>query len=236
MATAELARELLSRHGACVPQDVSGWDGPFDLPDPLRRFYADVGPHNIDVVGYGNSTTLPSLAHLWERQAGYRWDGLTNEPIDDWHDNWLVVADEGADPYIYDIGAGRVLFAQHGAGEWDAGEIYQDLNTMAACIATLGCVIIDSDDFVDENCDINPACRAGAMAAMPLHEAHADISIAPLDSGRTRVTWGMDYRVKYGPFGWILGQTMMKMMMGKILDGNLNGLANKVQSDRNATS
>ncbi len=43
------------------------------------------------------------------------------------------------------------------------------------------------------------------MAAMPLHEAHADISITPLDSGRTRVTWGMDYRVKYGPFGWILG-------------------------------
>ncbi len=78
--------------------------------------------------------------------------------------------------------------------------------------------------------------RLSEMAAMPLHEAHADISIAPLDSGRTRVTWGMDYRVKYGPFGWILGQTMMKMMMGKILDGNLNGLANKVQSDRNATS
>ncbi len=78
--------------------------------------------------------------------------------------------------------------------------------------------------------------RLSEMAAMPLHEAHADISIAPLDSGRTRVTWGMDYRVKYGPFGWILGQTMMKMMMGKILDGNLNGLAHKVRSDRNATS
>ena len=42
--------------------------------------------------------------------------------------------------------------------------------------------------------------------------------------------WTMDYRVKYGPFGWLLGQTMMKMMMGKILDGNLKGLANRVAS------
>jgi len=74
------------------------------------------------------------------------------------------------------------------------------------------------------------------MDAMPLHEAYAEISIEPLGSERARVTWGMDYRVKYGPFGWILGQTMMKMMMGKILDGNLNGLADKVQSDRNAAS
>ena len=47
--------------------------------------------------------------------------------------------------------------------------------------------------------------------------------------------WGMDYRVKYGPVGWLLGQSMMKMMMGKILDGNLKGLADKVKSNRTAT-
>ena len=67
---------------------------------------------------------------------------------------------------------------------------------------------------------------------MPLHEAHAEVSVEPLGSERSRVKWGMDYRVKYGPFGWLLGQTMMKMMMGKILDGNLKGLADKVQSNQ----
>ncbi len=46
----------------------------------------------------------------------------------------------------------------------------------------------------------------------------------------------MDYRVKFGPFGWLLGQTMMKLMMGKILDGNLKGLANRVRSNRPAAS
>ena len=70
---------------------------------------------------------------------------------------------------------------------------------------------------------------------MPLHEAYADLAVEPLDSVRSRVKWGMDYRMKYGPFGWLLGQTMMKLMMGKILDGNLKGLADKVRSNQTAT-
>ncbi len=65
------------------------------------------------------------------------------------------------------------------------------------------------------------------MAAMPLNEASSDIRIAA-KSGGSSVTWTFDYRVKYGPLGWLMGQTLMKMMMGKIIDGNLKGLANKV--------
>jgi len=72
--------------------------------------------------------------------------------------------------------------------------------------------------------------RLSEMSAMPLHEAYADVSVEPMDNGRSKVKWAMDYRVKFGPFGWLLGQTMMKMMMGKVLDGNLKGLADKVGS------
>ncbi len=78
--------------------------------------------------------------------------------------------------------------------------------------------------------------RLSEMNAMPLHEAYSEISIAQKDSGESLVTWDMDYRVKFGPLGWLLGQTMMKLMMGKILDGNLNGLAEKVQLNQNKTS
>jgi hypothetical protein len=64
--------------------------------------------------------------------------------------------------------------------------------------------------------------------AMPLHELHAEMFVEPLSGhgagGRSRVGQTMDFRVKYGPFGWLLGQTMMKMMMGKIMLGNLKGL------------
>ncbi len=65
------------------------------------------------------------------------------------------------------------------------------------------------------------------MAAMPLNEASSDIRIAAKGGGSS-VTWTFDYRVKYGPLGWLMGQTLMKMMMGKIIDGNLKGLADKV--------
>ena len=73
------------------------------------------------------------------------------------------------------------------------------------------------------------------MTTMPLEEAHAEVSVEPLDSGQSRVTWDMDYRVKFGPIGWLMGKTMMKMMMGKIIDGNLKGLADKVRSNQTAT-
>jgi carbon monoxide dehydrogenase subunit G len=74
------------------------------------------------------------------------------------------------------------------------------------------------------------------MESMPLHEAYSAISIEPMDKGRSMVTWDFDYRVKFGFFGWLLGQTMMKMMMSKIIDGNLKGLADKVGSNRTATA
>lgn len=74
--------------------------------------------------------------------------------------------------------------------------------------------------------------RLSEMDAMPLHEAEAELSLTPMLNGHTRVTWSFDYRVKFGPLGWLLGQTMMKLMMGKILDGNLKGLAECVQAGR----
>ncbi|MGI9400288.1 MAG: SRPBCC family protein, partial [Rhizobiaceae bacterium] len=71
------------------------------------------------------------------------------------------------------------------------------------------------------------------MAAMPLHEASSQISIAP-EGDQSKVIWSFDYRVKYGVLGWLMGQILMKMMMGKIIDGNLKGLADKVRSNQTA--
>ncbi len=71
------------------------------------------------------------------------------------------------------------------------------------------------------------------MAAMPLHEASSEVFITPVGD-RSKVTWTFDYRVKYGPLGWLMGQTMMKIMMGKIVDGNLKGLADRVHSNQTA--
>jgi len=78
--------------------------------------------------------------------------------------------------------------------------------------------------------------RMSELSAMPLNEAHAELSVEPLGEGRSRLKMAMDYRVKYGPLGWVLGQTMMKMMMGKIFNSVLKALADKVQSGATAPS
>ena len=71
--------------------------------------------------------------------------------------------------------------------------------------------------------------RSSELDSMPLHEMVAGIAVTPKGADGSTVTWTVGFRVKYGPLGWLLGQTMMKRMMGKVLDGNLQGLAAKVE-------
>ena len=70
--------------------------------------------------------------------------------------------------------------------------------------------------------------RSSELEPMPLHEMCAGSAVTPKGADGSTVTWSVGFRVKYGPLGWLLGQTMMKRMMGKVLDGNLQGLAAKV--------
>jgi len=74
------------------------------------------------------------------------------------------------------------------------------------------------------------------MGAIPMKEAFAEISIEPLPGGRTNVNWGLKFRAKYGPLGWLMGQTMMRMALGKVIMGNLVGLAEKVATPQTAVA
>jgi carbon monoxide dehydrogenase subunit G len=67
-------------------------------------------------------------------------------------------------------------------------------------------------------------------STLPMHEMHAELAVQPLASGRTKVIWSLDYRMKYGPFGWLLGQTMLKIFMGKIIKANLKALNDCVKA------
>jgi hypothetical protein len=167
MITPGRVRELLLPHGECTSQPESDWSGSIPLPDAARDFYRDVGPVGITIEGYGNPTFLPSLSTLWAHQAGYRWDGRTGEPVADWDSDWLVVADEGADPFILSISRGSILYAEHGTGAWEPDEIYPDLLTMAACMAALGTVVLEAGQALtdDESC-IRPQYRSLAISRL----------------------------------------------------------------------
>ncbi|WP_208998041.1 SRPBCC family protein [Pseudovibrio sp. FO-BEG1] len=74
--------------------------------------------------------------------------------------------------------------------------------------------------------------RMFSMDALPLKEAQAEICIKPYAGGKSQIIWYLEYRMKYGPLGWLLGQTLVKSGMGKVILGNLKGLAEKVKSPR----
>ncbi len=167
MVNADIAKRLLAMHGDIRPQSSTEWTGSFDIPPDLERFYREVGPANVTIEAHGNPYFLPSLADLWDFQAGYRWNGLSGELIEDWNDDWLVVADEGGNPFIFSRTSGLVLHAYHGEGEWNAGEMFPDLVTMAACLAQLGAIVLESgDEHMEEDFSIRPEFRELASAKM----------------------------------------------------------------------
>lgn len=167
MLTAEQVKKLLAVHGEVRPQLPEDWLGAFALPVAVKRFYREVGPVDVTIEGYGNPYFLPCLADLWQFQAGYRWKGLGGELIEDWNDDWLVIADEGGDPFIFSRSTEAILHAYHGEGEWDPSMMFPDLNTMAACLAQLGAIVLEAgESFTDEEYCIRPECRASALTRL----------------------------------------------------------------------
>lgn len=176
MASIEQVRAALASHGALAPQSAAEhWHGELALPAAIATFYEQVGPLGDwvnDRVGYagltvpttGNPFSIPALSRLWQLQAGYRWHGITGERIADWPAHWLVVADQGADPFIFDLRTGAIQFAMHGAGTWQEDEpLFADIFEMAACLGTIGQVWDEAGDaiFTDEDdCEVDPVHRA----------------------------------------------------------------------------
>jgi hypothetical protein len=159
-----------ARFGLLQAQDERDWDGPFPLPSVLARFYAQVGPLGREInarVGHAGITIpglevwVPPLQRLWRHQAGYRWNGISGEAIEDWPANWLVVADLGADPFILDLDDGRVLFARHGCGRWEQDTLVDDLPTLMAILAAAGTVYLEAgDDLYNDDDDDDGGIRA----------------------------------------------------------------------------
>lgn len=60
-------------------------------------------------------------------QEGYSYNPIKKKPIDTWPKDYVVIADDGADPYVLDLSQSDgpdapVLFSYHGEKEWDFQE------------------------------------------------------------------------------------------------------------------
>lgn len=164
-----------ARFGPLQAQSADLWQGDVPLPPALAAFYAQVGPWgetvhaSVGPVGIsvpGVNVAFPPLHRLWALQAGYRWEGDAGARIADWPEQWLVIADQNADPFILDLDSGQVLFAFHGAGTWEATVLTEDLPTFVAVLAAVGTVYLKAgDDLEDDDGELRPAHRDAALQA-----------------------------------------------------------------------
>ena len=154
MASYDTAREILIRafpNEVFRPQPSGDWQGEFPLPDPVAEYFAELGPVDAWIPGYGNPYFLPSLAGLWGFQAGYRYHPDTHRPFPDWDDDWLVVADEGGDPFIFSRAACAVLHAYHGSGVWEPAVLFGDLAEMVTSVAIIGDIVQSAGQLLTDD-------------------------------------------------------------------------------------
>ena len=138
MITTKECRALLAQHGPVESQPTTDWMGDIPLPAAVERFYDEVGPMDVAVEAQGDAYFFPRLASLWDIQAGFRYNALSGNPLPEWNEDWLVVADHGGDPFILSQQSGAILLAIHGTGAWQPRPVFEDIVEMAAILATLG--------------------------------------------------------------------------------------------------
>ena len=166
-------RDQFLRFGDLRPQGAGEWRGPFPLPPALAEFYAEVGPlgpvvyEHVGPVGVtipGTALVAPLAAvgpagrlslGRQQRRASY---GLARGLA-----GHRRPARRSADP---EMSTGRVLYALHGAGRWDAQWLAPDLRTLAAVLAAVGGVHEDAgDDLCDDEGELRPRHREAAVRA-----------------------------------------------------------------------
>lgn len=178
MFSASTLRHLLAAFGELRPQKATDWSGTEALPAILADFYNEIGPwgttfyEQIGPVGCtltvsGNPVCIPALHKLEALQAGYAWSGSPAQPLAGWNPQWLVIAEQGADPFIYDKNTGHILFAFHGAGAWEPVLFANDLYTAIGALATVATsyCALDDEDTDDGLTDKGMRCIQQQLAA-----------------------------------------------------------------------
>ena len=163
----DTAKAVLTRVSGVVlrPQPVSDWMGEYPLPLAIADYYRELGPVDVWLESYGNPYSLPSLARLWQHQVGYRTHGISGERLTEWDDDWLVIADQGGDPFIFSRSTDRILHAYHGEGVWEPSKIFESLAEMATSLAILGEIVAAAGrELTDEDSIIRQRFRDDARA------------------------------------------------------------------------
>lgn len=106
-------------------QDIASIEGKWELPPKYLLFLKNYSPLRVSISGkkFIESLFLYGASELIERQIGYASNSVTHELLADWPPHFVIIADDGGDPYCINIEAvsnedAPIYTAKHGQGEW----------------------------------------------------------------------------------------------------------------------
>ncbi|MDV9194219.1 SMI1/KNR4 family protein [Streptomyces sp. Wh19] len=113
--------DVNARFGRCPAADLQTVARNLPLPAELLSLYGTYGPlGTVDVPAPLGSMTLTPARDLVSYQSGYRRHSNQGHRLNEWPDEWVVIADHSGDPFIADtaVPGTRVGIAVHGTGSW----------------------------------------------------------------------------------------------------------------------
>jgi len=147
--------ELINAFGELSPQEIDNASMEEYSHEEIAEYYKEIGPVDLYIPGHGNDYYLPSLKSLKLFQSGYSFDPITNSIIDAWNSDWIVLADQGGDPFIFSKNNKNILFANHGNGLWEPEVIFPNIECMVYCLLIIGTIISENgENYMDDDCNI----------------------------------------------------------------------------------
>ena len=64
-----------------------------------------------------------------------------------------------------------------------------------------------------------------SQQAPPIKRMQAELRVEAVDDESSEIYWGVDFEVKGGPLGWLMGNLMMKPIMKGVIAKAVDGLA-----------
>lgn len=110
--------------------DIERIKNELNVPDNYFDFLMKASPLNVEIKlkGYG-PTVLYGAHELVQMQGGYAFNPMDNKKIEDWPENYIVIASCFADPFCIDRSQNNspVYYAMHDTDKWEFEETYSSL-------------------------------------------------------------------------------------------------------------